>query len=219
MKLLIDPTNGRVVSEQSGEELKREQFYDIPGSEHQVIIRTQSRHLVLLHLMTNRKDGRKRKLVQSGRIQLLSAVAGRESHTGAPRPHLYQVELDPNRPIWPIASLVDQLMQMGVDDWQITPMNPGATLNDNCAARSDPQMLTDGQLMQTPNPGGDPHGFAGEDLLPGVDFTVKDASWAILYFPDGIISHIYLWPDAANKADEIMSVVQRMIAAEEAAEA
>lgn len=224
---IIVRQNGIVTRMWQQAPLETDLYYDMSDHpDYQFIIRRQGTsrrpsNVVIIQIATRPTEtSKKRKTVQTGRIQMLSMVDGRDSDTGAPREHVYTVDLNPEQHIWPITDLVDQLLKLDVNRQQITPMDEGATLYDNCAVHSNPHMLTDGNLTQTPNPGGDPHGLAGEDLPPSVDFTVKEASWAILHFPDGQlsggVSHLYLWPQAADKAEEITGVVQKLQADEDA---
>lgn len=199
MELYINPRTGAVTA--NGRELKTDVFYDLDEHpDHQFVVRSTSRTAVILQIATKREPGKKRRTAQTGRVQLVSATTGQHDMDGNAITQSYTVVLDPEKPIWPIADVVDQLLAAGLKGWQISPMT--FNLYTTSAAHSSPQMKTDGTMSSLYDAGDD-------DTLPGINFTVKDAAWAILHH-DGDINHVYLWPTAGDAADSLMRAVNEI---------
>lgn len=212
MLLLVDPSTSTVTSQLSTAPLAVNQFYHLHGhSDYEYVIRSLTRDHVMVHITTKPQPGQSRKsrrIVQRGTIQLLSTTAGSD-RARREVSHVYQVELHPEKAIWPLGDLIEQLLAAGVHRHAITPMNQNGVLRDCDAAYNNPHMRTDGATTKTEVPG---HG-----LEAGVDFTVKDATWAIRYHSDAYdttIGSIYLWRDAAKHADLVLDVVRELLANE-----
>lgn len=195
MKLRIDTIQG-VATLDDGQPVVTDRFYPMPDG-YKFIVRALTGNAIMIEI----KQGKR--VVQRGTVRFLSAVLGRHDN-GKPRRQLYSIELHPDKPIYPIADLVDQLMAAGIEHWQIAPVFEDQF--DECVANhSSPQMWSDGNVTVLQLPERD---LPGDDsLLPSNLYRVSGATWAIMSHEDRV-SHVYLWMGA--EADAVMDAIEQI---------
>lgn len=136
--------------------------------------------------------------VQRGLVKLLSFITERSATNT--RSHV--VELDASKPIWPIARLVGQLIGRNIPYYNISPL-ADKVLTELATTVGEPVMLSDGIVTRSKVPPKD--GMPAYYLI-----RVYDASWAVLKSGASPLAHVlrvYLWMEAANKADEVLAAI------------
>ncbi len=135
------------------------------------------------------------KVVQRGLVPFLSATAGRNEN-GVPRIQPCVVDLDPSRPIFPLAPVVDALLAAGTSWGEISPMAAESELTDHAPTDSMPMMHSNGTIEC-------------DEIGSTTRFVVSDATWAVTS-QDGCTTHVYLWPGAEAHTAEIVATVGRI---------
>jgi len=202
--LYIMTSPGLRISDSLSEEYDANMFYPLSDApDHEFIVRELSRNSLRVEIRKAVNGKRQKKPVQSAIVRHCSVAAG-HGLDGEPIIEPYVLDLRPDKEIFPIETLIGQLMAMGIENWRITPMFD-RTLH-NCVARhSGPHMQSNARVSCVDIP---PRGGFTSSRL----YKVKDARWAILTF-EGSLSHIYLWPEAAEVAEEVVETVRSVIQA------
>lgn len=83
-------------------------------------------------------------VVQEAKVHALSATIG-QLRGGDSRLQSYKLNLDPAEPVWPIRSVVDQLIARGVEEGQISPMFTDSLLT---CVPSELHLISDGDIWR-----------------------------------------------------------------------
>jgi|GEM_PF-5592144 len=194
MQLKIRQSDHAFVDEQ-GKRVPFNQYHPL-DKRHDYLVRKVDEHTFDVKIV------RGKKVVQQGRIQTLSFVT--ERLAAGTRSHI--VTLDPRKPIWPIGDLVKKLSEHNVPFYMITPLVDDVLTECFFPDSKTPtHIITDGVVEFTELP--------GDSNVPALcAYSVSKATWVVERLGDaeaGSLLHIYLWMEAAQKADEILAVIQR----------
>ncbi|HSW81150.1 MAG TPA: hypothetical protein VLG40_02020 [Candidatus Saccharimonas sp.] len=192
--MLLTIEQGRLSAD--GKPIDPNRHYDLDGV-HQFIV-----HAVYGGYIVKIKAGSQS--VQSARVRILNMTAGTAPNGDAPD-QPYRLKLNPKKPIFPIVDLVDQLLRLGCEAYQISPMfEPELSHSELTAA--DPHMLSDVEVTRTDLP---PSGV----LKPQSTFVVNNAEWAVAYYADesgNDIVRIFLWMNAIGVAYNVIAAIQQI---------
>jgi hypothetical protein len=205
MKLNISRAPAVFVTDDDGRTYDLNRFHVLAGTDCEFIVHELAPGGSLQIQVKRIVNGKRQKRpVQSAIIRNCSVVAG-HNRAGGPIIRPYVVNVDPDKEIFPIEKLINELMGLGVYDWQITPMSD-SELYDCVASHDHPSMLSDGNAQWVNLP-------AGEDTPRCRWFKVNGGpTWAIRSDSDGL-GHIYLWPSAAEASETILETARQAIRA------
>jgi hypothetical protein len=128
---------------------------------------------------------------QSGIVKLLGSVDG-----------LYTVELEMHTPIHPVASTLDDVLNV-VESWKITPVNRGAVLTTRPLRGGfvdEENIMTDGVVE-----------LCDGDLWASSDRRrVRGATWAVVHNGRGGIADVYVWGNISpDGKDNLLSAIKK----------
>jgi len=192
MKLFINFMHGRI-SDGSGP-IEPGRYYPMPDGIHRFIVRIAGDDLVI-----EIKDQGKTP-VQRATVRRVSLFAGTIAK-GEPNFQEYLVELDPGKPIYPLSSLVDQLLGMGLERHQISLIFSG-TLREHLHLTSSSQLLTDGRTTHTEI------AAVGNQKRHKL-VTTEGASWALRHYEDKVL-YIYLWDNAVDDPAAVLTALRQV---------
>jgi hypothetical protein len=193
MKLKIDPHRWRVYLDGRNDEIALNEYYGLDG-EYQFIVQKFGHTGYLIQIKKGLDP------IQQGFVHFANPTAGR-ARGGQPYPNVYEANLDPDQPIYPLGEVIEALIKMGVKAWQISPMFSDP-LHHSAAWHVSPMLESDGEIAYVDLPEDDIY-------LGSRDFTVTNATWAVVSVEEGQLAQVYLWrgvEDPVNMAALIETI-------------